>query len=93
MTNQIDTHDLIKEFYKTTGLAHNKITYCALYKGMESELEQKIATAIEKGDWLILEHLHTIPHWLVVLEDMVDKWKSATAINSRFRLWITCVPM
>ena len=93
LTNSIDTHDLIREFYKTTGLAQNRIIYCALYRGMEQELEDKIERALERGDWIILEHLHTIPHWLPVLEDMVDKWRNAAEINPRFRLWVTCVPM
>jgi hypothetical protein len=40
------------------------------------------------GDWIILDNLDELGHWLEDMEEIITKWKNGPELNSRFRMWI-----
>ena len=61
-------------------------------KGVQEDVEEKMAKAAQNGDWIILENLHLVLEWLPTFEERIAKWKGAE-LNARFRMWITSVPV
>ena len=85
--------DIVTEFHhrKISASSSLKLQHFSLGKGLEEVVEEKMAKAAQNGDWIILENLHLVENWLPAFEEKISKWKGAE-LNSRFRVWISCVP-
>jgi len=94
VTQSADIRERVSEFHqkKLAGNTSLKLQYFSLAKGLEDKVEDTLAKAAQAGDWIILENLHLVEDWLPVFEEKISKWKGAE-LNSRFRMWITCVPV
>ena len=52
------------------------------------QTENMLVKAAFNGDWIILENLDELDHWLEDMEEIITKWKNGPELNSRFRMWI-----
>lgn len=47
-----------------------------------------LVKAAFNGDWILLENLDELGHWLEDMEDLITRWKNGPELNTRFRMWI-----
>jgi len=94
VTHAVNIHDLVQDCHhqKCGHGGSVKLWHFQMGKGVQEDVEEKMAKAAQNGDWIILENLHLVLEWLPTFEERIAKWKGAE-LNPRFRMWITSVPV
>ncbi len=77
ITHSVNIQDIITEFLtkKVSTSSSLKPWFFSMGKGVEEEVEDRLARAAQNGDWLILENLHLVPDWLPTFEEKLSKFK------------------
>jgi dynein heavy chain len=68
-----------------------KFQSMSLGQGQGPRAEQKIAEAMDRGLWLMLQNCHLAVSWLPRLEMVIEGIKPEE-VNRDFRLWLTSMP-
>jgi len=56
---------------------------------MQSKAEDTLASAGQRGFWVMLQNCHLLPRWLKTLEKILEK---SSKVHRDFRLWLTTDP-
>ncbi|ELU10552.1 hypothetical protein CAPTEDRAFT_221643 [Capitella teleta] len=80
--------DLMK-LAERSGFGTNKLKYLSLGQGQEKLALQLLETAIQRGQWLMLQNCHLLVRWLMELEKQLEKLNKP---HPDFRLWLTTEP-
>ncbi|XP_030276430.1 dynein heavy chain 1, axonemal [Sparus aurata] len=68
-----------------------KICAISLGQGQGPRAETMMHTAMEKGQWVLLQNCHLAPSWMPALERLIEKIDPAK-VHKDFRLWLTSLP-
>jgi dynein heavy chain len=93
MRNKSDAVELVTRFHlknNPKGAKFERLVRCPLGQGLEADAEHQLLRAAASGDWIVLENLHLVDHWLPELCNLILKLKHGAELNPRFRLWIAC---
>ena len=93
MRNKSDAVELVTRFHlknNPKGAKFERLVRCPLGQGLETDAEHQLLRAAASGDWIVLENLHLVDHWLPELSSLILKLKHGAELNPRFRLWIAC---
>ena len=93
VTQAVNVLEVVTEFHikKASSLGGARLLNFSLGEGMEESVVARLEQAAQGGDWVVLENLHLVPHWLPSLEALLESW-TGPEIHSRFRLWASAVP-
>lgn len=80
--------DLMK-LAERSGFGVNRLKFLSLGQGQEKLALQLLETAIQRGQWLMLQNCHLLVKWLRELEKQLEK---LTKPHPDFRLWLTTEP-
>ena len=78
ITHSVNIQDIITEFLtkKVSTSSSLKPWFFSMVKGVEDEVEDRLARAAKNRDWLILENLHLVPDWLCLIFQIFRReWK------------------
>jgi|TARA_B110000285_G_C14771027_1_gene444000 hypothetical protein len=93
LRDKSDSAALLNKFHRRNtpkGAKFAKLVRCPLGQGLEDDAEQQLLRATACGDWILLENLHLVDHWLPKLNDIIQKLRHGPELNPRFRVWIAC---
>ncbi|XP_036957739.1 dynein heavy chain 1, axonemal isoform X2 [Acanthopagrus latus] len=68
-----------------------KICAISLGQGQGPRAETMMHTAMEKGQWVLLQNCHLAPSWMPALEILIEKI-DPVKVHKDFRLWLTSLP-
>ena len=69
-----------------------KIHYLPLGSSNDVRVKELILEGAKNGDWVLLENLHLVTDWLVLLEKFIQSMESQN-IHPNFRLWLSSMPV
>ena len=69
-----------------------KIKYLPLGNSIDDKVKELILEGAKNGDWVLLENLHLVTDWLLLLEKLIQKLDSKT-VHKNFRLWMSSMPV
>jgi dynein heavy chain, axonemal len=69
-----------------------KIQYLPLGNSIDDKVKELILEGTKNGDWVLLENLHLVTDWLLLLEKLIQKLKPETT-HPNFRLWMSSMPV
>jgi len=76
------------------GFTGNRMKYLSLGQGQGKIALEWIATAAQRGHWLMLQNCHLLVKWLKELEKSIEQMsKDGKAPHPDFRLWLTTDPI
>jgi len=55
-------------------------------------VKELILKGTENGDWVLLENLHLVTDWLLLLEKLIEKLEPEK-VHTNFRLWMSSMPV
>lgn len=69
-----------------------KIQYLPLGNSIDDKVKELILEGAKNGDWVLLENLHLVTDWLLLLEKLIQKLDPKT-VHPNFRLWMSSMPV
>ena len=81
-------NDLVK-LAERQGFTGNRLKFLAMGQGQGKIALQLLETALQRGQWLMLQNCHLLVRWLRELEKSLEK---ITKPHPDFRLWLTTEP-
>lgn len=69
-----------------------KIHYLPLGNWIDEKVKELILKGTENGDWVLLENLHLVTDWLLLLEKLIEKLEPEK-VHTNFRLWMSSMPV
>jgi len=79
----------LEKLAEKSGFGTNHLKFLSLGQGQGGVALDMIATAAQRGQWLMLQNCHLLVKWLVKLEKALEGLKSP---HPEFRLWLTTSP-
>ena len=68
------------------------IHYLPLGNSIDEKVKELILEGTKNGDWILLENLHLVTDWLLLLEKLIQKLNPETT-HPNFRLWMSSMPV
>ena len=69
-----------------------KIHYLPLGSTIDMKVKELILEGAKNGDWVLLENLHLVTDWLVLLEKFIESMETQN-VHPNFRLWLSSMPV
>ncbi|KAI8916282.1 dynein heavy chain and region D6 of dynein motor-domain-containing protein [Gorgonomyces haynaldii] len=84
-----DPQSDLQKLAETLGFGGNRLKFLSLGQGQAPIALQLLETAVQRGQWLMLQNCHLLVGWLRVLEKTLEKIEKP---HKDFRLWLTTEP-
>jgi dynein heavy chain len=84
-----DPQNDLQKLADSLGFAGNKLKFLSLGQGQAPIALQLLETAVQRGQWLMLQNCHLLVGWLRTLEKTLEKIDKP---HKDFRLWLTTEP-
>lgn len=59
---------------------------------IDEKVQELILEGTRNGDWVLLENLHLVTDWLIMLEKLIQNLKPENT-HQNFRLWMSSMPV
>ena len=84
-----DPQNDLQKLAESLGFSGSKLKFLSLGQGQAPIALQLLDTAVNNGNWLMLQNCHLLVPWLRTLEKTLDKIQNP---HKDFRLWLTTEP-
>ncbi|XP_054010575.1 dynein axonemal heavy chain 7-like [Hylaeus anthracinus] len=82
---------LVSTYARTKGYL-SKFISLSMSKGQEGKAKFLIQKAQREGGWVFLQNCHTVPHWMIQLEQICENC-NISKVSINFRLWLSSYPI
>ena len=92
MSPGTDPTSAVEQIGKSRGIEEGKNYWnVAMGQGQEAQAMRCLDMGHKEGHWVILQNIHLMPKWLLLLEKTLDQY-AAEGSNINFRLFLSAEP-